>query len=35
LRSRIKFRHKGEWTEEPVTEEDWSATLAEWFDMTP
>ena len=35
LRNRINFRRDGEWTEEPVAEEDWSATLAEWFDMTP
>lgn len=35
LRNRIKFRRDGEWTEDPVAEEDWSATLDEWFDMTP
>ncbi len=35
VHDRIKFRRDGEWTEEPVAEADWPATLDEWFDMTP
>lgn len=35
LRNRIKFRRNGEWKEEPVAEEDWAATLHDWFDMAP
>ncbi len=35
LPNRIKFRRNGEWTEEPVAEADWTATLDRWFNMTP
>ncbi len=35
LPDRIKFRRDGEWTEEPVADSDWPATLGRWFDMTP
>jgi N-hydroxyarylamine O-acetyltransferase len=35
LRDRIKVRRSGEWTEQPVPEDEWAATLLQWFDMTP
>jgi N-hydroxyarylamine O-acetyltransferase len=35
LKDRIKFRHDGEWREEPVADEDWDATLDRWFAMAP
>jgi N-hydroxyarylamine O-acetyltransferase len=35
LQSTLKFRRNGVWAEEAIAEEDWSATLAHWFNMTP
>jgi N-hydroxyarylamine O-acetyltransferase len=35
LTDRIKFRHNGTWTEEPIDEDDWADLLQEWFGMTP
>lgn len=35
LTDRVKFRHEGEWTERPVTGEEWPELLEEWFGMTP
>ena len=35
LDGRLKLRRDGTWTETPVAEEDWAATLDEWFAMAP
>ncbi len=35
LHDRVKFRRNGEWTEDPVTEDEWPAMLHRWFGMTP
>jgi hypothetical protein len=35
LSDRIKFRRGGEWTEHPVTDEEWPDLLQSWFGMTP
>lgn len=35
LGDRIKFRRDGEWTERPVTDEEWPDLLQSWFGMTP
>ncbi len=35
LEDRIRFRRNGEWTEEPVSPEDWESELFRWFEMTP
>lgn len=35
LKDRIRFRKSGEWTEDPVAEDEWPAMLQHWFGMTP
>ena len=35
LPDRIKFRRDGIWSEQPVSESEWDALLAEWFELTP
>lgn len=35
LHDQIKFRRDGEWSEQPVGEEEWAALLDQWFGMTP
>ena len=32
---RLKLRRDGEWSETPVSPDDWPVALAEWFGMTP
>jgi len=35
LQDRLKLRRGGDWSETPVSADDWPATLDEWFGMTP
>ncbi len=35
LEDRIKFRRNGEWTQEPVTADEWASVLERWFGMAP
>ena len=35
LGDRLKFRRDGTWTERPVADADWEATLDRWFGMSP
>ena len=35
LEDRLKVRRQGVWSERPVSEDEWSETLSEWFRMTP
>ncbi len=35
LSDRIRFRKSGEWSEDPVTEDQWPEMLDLWFGMTP
>ena len=35
LKDRLKLRRQGVWSERPVSEEQWSETLSQWFRMTP
>lgn len=35
LKDRLRFRRKGEWSEEAVADEDWSIVLDRWFGLTP
>ena len=35
LEDRIKFRRNGEWTQEPVTADEWESLLDRWFGLTP
>ncbi|MGB7860157.1 MAG: arylamine N-acetyltransferase [Acidimicrobiia bacterium] len=35
LDDRIKFRREGEWTELPVSEDQWPGLLDQWFGMSP
>ncbi|MGI9621845.1 MAG: arylamine N-acetyltransferase family protein [Acidimicrobiales bacterium] len=34
LRNRLKLRRDGEWSEEPVPEDEWERVLEDWFSMT-
>ncbi len=35
LGDRLKFKRDGTWTEQPVPDADWAATLEQWFAMSP